>query len=291
MMKFLLFLTLIFTFSYAKITVAVSYPYIASLVDSIGGDNVDINTLAQGNWDPHFVSPKPSLIVKLRNADALIINGGDLEIGWLPPLLEKASNSRLNQSANVLDLSRKVALIDVPKSMGRENGDVHADGNPHFHLDPHNIPLLAEAVSVFLSQKDPLNASQYRKNLTVFKQQWTIHLKHWDSQMAPLRGKNIVQYHPVFNYFIRAYGMKSIGTIEPLAGIPPSSSHTMQLIALMNEKKPFCIMHDVYHPTKTGEFISDKTGIKLAILPHDVGATSSATELYSLFASIIQALR
>ena len=290
-MKFLLFLTLIFTFSHAKLTVAVTYPYIGALAHSIGGDTVAVNVLAQGNWDPHFVSPKPSLIGKLRTADVIIINGGELEIGWLPPLLDKAANAKLNNASNILDLSTKVTLVDVPKSLGRENGDVHAHGNPHFHLDPRNMLVLADAITVFLSQKDPANSENYRKNLTVFKQQWNLNLKRWEAQMAPLRGKSVVQYHPVFNYFLRAYGMKSIGTIEPLAGIPPSSAHTMKLIGLMNEQKPYCIMHDVYHPSKTGEFIASKTGVKLAILPHDVDAMSNSNDLTALFDTFIQALR
>lgn len=275
----------------AKLTITVSYPYIATLTKTIGGNAVQVETLAQGKWDPHFVSPKPSLITKMRNADLLIINGADLEIGWLPPLLEHANNGRINKVQNQLDLSKTITLIDIPSDISRARGDVHADGNPHFHTNPHNIPLLADAITQFLSQKDPAGASEYRKNLTVFKQQWSTHLKRWDGRMARLRGKEVVQYHPVFNYFIKVYGLKTIGTIEPLAGIPPSSSHTMQLIALMKEKKPYCIMHDVYHSTKTGEFIADKTGVKLAILPHDVGATSNASDLVTLFDTLIEALQ
>lgn len=290
-MRFLLFLTLMFTLSYAKLTVAVTYPYIGALAHAIGGDAIGVNVLAQGNWDPHFVSPKPSLIGKLRTADVIIINGGELEIGWLPPLLEKASNAKLNNPNNILDLSTKVTLSDVPKSVGREHGDVHAHGNPHFHLDPRNMLVLADALATFLSQKDPANSENYRKNLTVFKQQWNTNLKRWEAKMAPLRGKSVVQYHPVFNYFLRAYGMKTIGTIEPLAGIPPSSFHTMRLITLMNEQNPYCIMHDVYHPSKTGEFIASKTGIKLAILPHDVDATSRSSDLGALFDTFIEALQ
>lgn len=275
----------------AKLIVTVSYPYIGSLAKTIGGDAVQVETLAQGKWDPHFISPKPSLIAKMRNADLLIINGADLEIGWLPPLLEHANNSRINQPINQLDLSKTVTLMDVPKDISRARGDVHADGNPHFHINPHNIPLLAEAITLFLTQKDPANGQEYRKNLTMFKQQWNTHLKRWDARMAGLRGKEVVQYHPVFNYFIRTYGLKTIGTIEPLAGIPPSSSHTMELIALMKEKKPYCIMHDVYHPATTGEFIAQKSGVKLSLLPHDVGATPNASDLVALFETLIEAMQ
>lgn len=275
----------------AKLTVTVSYPYIASIADAVGGEHVQIQTLAQGNWDPHFIVPKPSLITKMRTADLLIMNGADLEIGWLPPLLERASNSRLNQQSNVLELSKKIRLIDIPDNISRAQGDVHAEGNPHFHLNPHNIPLLADAIASFLSQKDPVHADAYRKNLIAFKQEWGTHLKRWDTAMAPLRGKKVIQYHPVFSYFLRAYGLKSIATIEPLAGIPPSSAHTMKLIALAKEETPCCILHDVYHPTKTGEFIANKTGVRLVVLPHDVGITTNVRDLVALFDALTQAVR
>lgn len=290
-MRIIALLSFFILLAHAKLTVVVSYPYIESITRTIAADKIKIETLAQAKWDPHFISPKPSLITKMRNADLLIINGADLEIGWLPPLLEHANNNRINQFSNQLDLSKKVTLIDVPTTISRSNGDVHADGNPHFHLDPRNIPLLADAITTFLANKDPNNAQEYRKNLALFKHQWSIHLKRWDTLMGPLRGREVVQYHPVFNYFIRAYGLKTIGTIEPLAGIPPSSAHTMRLITLMKEKKPDFILHDVYHPTKTGEFIADKTGVKLVILPHDIGATSNASTLESFFHSLIQALQ
>jgi zinc/manganese transport system substrate-binding protein len=290
-MRLVLLLSLFVVLAHAKLAVVVSYPYIKSITEAIAGDKVTVETLAQAKWDPHFVSPKPSLVTKMRNADLLIINGADLEIGWLPPLLEHANNAQINQPNNQLDLSKKVTLIEVPTNISRAGGDVHADGNPHFHLDPRNIPFLAEAITTFLSQKDPLNGQEYRKNLSQFKQQWGTHVKRWDTLMAPLRGKEVVQYHPVFNYFIKAYGLKTIGTIEPLAGIPPSSAHTMKLIALMKEKNPYCIMHDVYHPTKTGEFIADKTGVKLVLLPHDVGAMSNTSNLVNFFDSLTQALK
>jgi zinc/manganese transport system substrate-binding protein len=290
-MRIIALLTLLLLSAEAKLTVTVSYPYIASLTQSIGAEHVAIEILAQGKWDPHFIVPKPSLVGKLRNADLLITNGADLEIGWLPPLLNRAANSRLSQNGNTLELSRKIKLIDIPADISRSGGDVHADGNPHFHLDPRNIPLLAEAISTFLSQKDPAHSDEYRKNLSAFKQQWNTHMKRWENKMAPLRGYEVVQYHPVFNYFLRAYGLKSVATIEPLAGIPPSSSHTIKLIGIINEAKPHSILHDVYHSTKTAEFLVDKTGIKLMVVPHDVGAVTQADDLVSLFDTLTQSFR
>ncbi len=290
-MRLIALLALLLSIAEAKLTVAVSYPYIASLTQTIGGDHVRVDTLAQGNWDPHFVVPKPSLITKVRNADLLITNGADLEIGWLPPLLNRAANSSLAQKGNTLELAKTVRLIDVPADTSRAGGDVHAEGNPHFHLDPRNIPILADAVASFLSRKDPANASDYQTNLAVFKQQWSSHLKRWETKMAPMKGKEVVQYHSVFNYFLRSYGLRSVATIEPLAGIPPSSAHTMKLVSLIQERNPCCIMHDVYHPTKTGEFLRAKTGIRLVVLPHDVGAQKGSNDLVSLFDTLIQSLR
>lgn len=290
-MRLITILLLLATTVFAKLTVTVSYPYIASLTKTIGANAINVETLAQGNWDPHFVVPKPSLITKVRNTDLLIINGADLEIGWLPPLLERASNKEISNPSHLLDLSKKVVLIEQSSDTSRAKGDVHADGNPHFHLDPRNIPVLADAIASFLSQNDPANKNLYLTNAQAFKQQFSTHLKRWATQMAPLKGKGVIQYHPVFNYFIRAYGMKSVGTIEPLAGIPPSSSHTMKLISQMKSTPPYCIMHDVYHPTKTGTFIAESTGVKLILLPHDVGATSNASDLINLFNSLVGSLQ
>lgn len=275
----------------ANIKVVVTYPYIGALTETIGGEKVDTEVLAQGSWDPHFVIPKPSLIGKIRNADLLIFNGADLEIGWLPPLLERASNHKINHPSNTLNLSKTVKLIDIPSDISRAKGDVHADGNPHFHLDPRNIPILADAITTFLIQKDPGNHDFYRKKLASFKMEWSANLKEWDRQMAPLKGEGVIQYHPVFNYFLRAYGLKNIGTIEPLAGIPPSSSHTFKLIQTIDSAKPRWIFNDVYHPVKTAEFLHDKTGIKLLIMPHDVGSMKEAKDLETLFDSLCGRLR
>lgn len=287
-------LTLLFAFCsglYAQLNVTVTYPYIAELTKTVGEGYVEVQTLSAGNWDPHFIVPKPSLVGKVRSADLLITNGADLEIGWLPPLLSRASNDALAQKNHILELSKSVQLIDVPADTSRAGGDVHAEGNPHFHLDPRNITLLADAIETFLSRNDPAHKNEYHKNNLAFKQKWSLNLKRWESQMAPLRGKKVIQYHPVFNYFLRAYGIKSVATIEPLAGIPPSASHIMNLIEVANDTHPKWIMHDVYHSPKTGTFLSDKTGVKLLILPHDIDSNNKANDLTTLFDTFIQSLR
>lgn len=273
----------------ADLKVAAAYPYIGELAKKIGGDHVSVTVLAPGSWDPHFVVPRPSLIAKLRRADAMIINGGELEIGWLPPLVDRANNAKIRGNGT-LELTRCVTLIDVPAEVSRAGGDVHPGGNPHFHLDPHNILAAASAVSEFLAQKDPSNAAAYAENLKQFTQTWKKNLERWNTAMQSAKGRRVVQYHGIFDYFLRAYGIESIGTIEPLPGIPPSTKHTMELIGMIKTEKPCCILHDVYHPTKTAEFIASKTDIALHVVPHDIEATDEATDLVHLYDALVEAV-
>jgi len=284
----LIFLPLTLT---AKLNIAVSYPYIGALLHEIGGENVKVTVLAKGNWNPHFVVPRPSLISKLRRSDALIMNGAQLEIGWLPPLIRRAANTKVNPNAqSFLNLSHQIDLILKPKSVDRSLGDVHPDGNPHFHLDPNNILILAQKISDFLVRIDASNQQEYEKNTAVFMKKWKHHLLRWEDVMKPKKGMQVIQFHNNLAYFNAAYGLKNIGTIEPLPGIPPSSRHTLELIKLIKKNKPSCILHDVYHSTKTAQYLVDKTGIKLIIMPHDVGALESIDSLVGLFDYLTEAI-
>jgi zinc/manganese transport system substrate-binding protein len=279
-----LFLLLIPFSLFAHLNIAVSYPYIGALTRAVGGDHVTTTVLAKGNWDPHFVVPRPSLIAKMRRADALIMNGGQLEIGWLPPLIRRGNNPKVNPGApTFLNLAHGIELINKPSEVDRSKGDVHPAGNPHFHLDPRNIPLLAKRIAAFLISIDAEHRSVYEKNLSTFTAKWEKDLARWDQIMAPKKGMKVVQFHDNLAYFNRAYGLKNIATIEPLPGIPPSPRHTLEVISLIRAEHPCCILHDVYHSTKTAEYIRDKTGIKIILMPHDVGALDSAGTLAALF--------
>ncbi|MFA6196107.1 MAG: zinc ABC transporter substrate-binding protein [Sulfurimonas sp.] len=276
----------------ANMSIAVSYPYIGALTKAIGGDKVDIVVLAKGNWDPHFVVPKPSLIAKVRDADALIMNGGQLEIGWLPPLINRAANPKIETNAKTfLDLSRHVEFLQKPASVDRSGGDVHPDGNPHFHLDPNNILVLAQSIKEFLISIDSQNRTVYEKNYAEFSGMWKDKLGLWKAKMADKNGLKVVQYHDVMAYFNHAYGLISIASIEPLPGVVPSSKHTIELIELIKKEKPCSLLHDVYHDTKTADFISEKSGIKVIMMPHDVGALENIDDLVSLFDYLTSAIK
>ena len=174
----------------AKLKVVCTYPYIGDLARTIGGERVEVTVLAKGTDDPHFVVPKPSFLSKLRAADLLIVNGADLEVGFVPVLIRQSNNPKIQSpETGLLDLSRFVTLREVPAVLSRAEGDVHPQGNPHFHLDPHYVPLLARAVAERLSALDPSGGAIYQRLLAGFLNRWSEKQEEWDRRLAPLKGK------------------------------------------------------------------------------------------------------
>lgn len=286
MKKLLLISTLLLASTlFAKMQVATTYNYLGEVTKAIGGEEVAVTVLASPKLDPHFIVPKPSLIGKLRREDLLIINGGQLEIGWLPPLLKSAHNSKINAGAKgFLDVSGAVNMINKPQSVTRAFGDIHPDGNPHFATDIHNILPIAKLISLKLSLLDPSHKALFENNYQKFETE--IKALIASLEQSSCQGKKVVQYHALFNYAINAEGMQSIGTIEPLPGITPSSKHTLQLIQLMKAEDVKTILQDVYHEKKTAKFIAAKTGAKVSIVPHDVGAVEGSETLEKFYTMV-----
>ncbi len=291
-MKKTLFTTLLLTTAiFAKINVATTYNYLGEVTKAIGGDEVKVTVLANPKLDPHFITPKPSLIGKLRGEDLLIINGGQLEIGWLPPLLKSANNPKIRIGAEgFLDVSGAVEMMDKPVSVSRAYGDIHPDGNPHFATDIHNIIPIAELISMKLSLVDPTNRAKYAENFQSFKTKMEKLTEDLANQYKSCQNKKVVQYHELFNYALKAYGVQSVGNIEPLPGISPSSKHSMELIVKMKNQKVKTILQDVYHEKRTAKFIANKAVAKVEIVPHDVGATDSADSLETFYQEIAEKL-
>lgn len=289
--KTIIILLMLATAASAKLKVVTTYPYIADIVKIIGKDRVSATALAPGAWDPHFVVPKPSLIARVRQADLLILNGAELEIGWLPPVVREARNPKVKPgSGGFLDLSAYIELIDVPENVSRAQGDVHPSGNPHFCLDPHNIKIIAEAVRERLSALDLNNSDFFQKNLDNFLKLWDNKLKEWENALKPLVGAKVVQYHKNYDYFCNRYGIIPIIELEPLPGIAPTSKHILRVINVVKNKNAKIILNDVYHSTKPAELVADKTGIKVIVLPHDVNAVKEAKNIVSLFDEIVRRL-
>ncbi len=284
-MKKLLLLTILLQgFLFASLRVDTTYSTMGKITQEIGGDLVSVTVLGSAKYDPHFIVPKPSLISKLRRADLLIINGGGLELGWLPPLLRAANNAKIQNGAKgLLDMSHSISMIDVPTSVSRAFGDVHAQGNPHFVTDPHQVLVMAEAIKQKLIELDPENEKIYQDNFNVFQKKWQNYLQNFDTKMQMCRGKKVVQYHELYNYFLKRYDIQSIGNIEPLPGIAPSSKHTLELIMKMRQNHVKTILQDVYHEQKTAAFIADKTGAKVQIIPHDIHAVKGSNTLENFY--------
>lgn len=273
----------------ARLNVVSSYPYISSLVSEIAGNTVKNDTLASGAWDPHFIVAKPSLILKLRKADLLIINGAQQEIGWMPPLLRQSRNAKIQAGqAGLLDLSAFVNKIQVPANVSRALGDVHPQGNPHFVLDPDNVPRMAQAVSQRLCQLDQGNCNSFRQNATRFTQRWQQAASGWEKRMAPLKGQKVVQYHRLHDYFLQHYGLNSVNTLEPLPGIPPTPQHLNTVIQQIDRENVSWNLRSVYQPLGPSKTVSDKTKARLLTLPHDVQAVPQAKDLFSLYETLLK---
>jgi zinc/manganese transport system substrate-binding protein len=269
--------------------VVAAYPYIGDLVERIGGSNVRVFSLARGDYNPHVIIPRPSFIAQVRRADLLIISGAQLEIGWMPPLLRQANNPAVQTGEpGFLDLSQYVTLIDVPTSVSREQGDVHPEGNPHFYLDPENILLIARAIKDKLVQLDSRNASYYENRYREFSDLWGQKLVEWSDKMKPLENTRVVQYHKNYDYFLHRYKLQIAGTVEPLPGIPPTSKHIEHLENVLTMTPARFILQDVYNPDDASRHLAEKLKMKLVVLPHDIGAVSEATGIFSLFDELVR---
>lgn len=275
--------------AFAKPNIVVSYPYIEDLVNKIGKDKVSVFVFSKGTQDPHFIVPKPSLIAKARNADLLILNGAELEIGWIPPIIKQASNPNIQTGTKgYLDLSKYINLIEKPSSVSRSDGDVHPDGNPHFLLDPNNMIIISKAITKKLSELDPSNKKFYNDNNLSFTKKWNEKLVVWNQKMKNSKVKKVIQYHKLYNYFLNRFKIKNIDTLEPLPGITPTSSHLAKVMDEIKNENVRLILQDVYHNSNASKLVAERTNISYVLLSHDVGATAGAKDVFSLFDEIVE---
>jgi zinc/manganese transport system substrate-binding protein len=274
-----------------QLQVVATYGYIGDIVQRIGKDRVAVVTLARGDYNPHVIIPKPSYIAKLRSADLLIINGGQLEIGWLPQIIKQANNGAVQPGERgFLDLSMHVHLIDVPTSVSRELGDVHPEGNPHFFMDPDNIPIIAKAITERLSELDPDNQTFYEANNKELNALWQQNMKTWEEKLKPFKGEKIIEYHRIFDYFLHRFGFVIVGTVEPLPGIPPTTKHIADIEKLIQREQVKFLLQDVYNPQDASSYLSKRLNVKLIVIPHDVGAVQEADNVFNVFNEIVRRL-
>jgi zinc/manganese transport system substrate-binding protein len=278
----------------AKVRVVTSIDTLAALTRDVGGDRVEVQSLSHGYEDPHFVQAKPSLIVTLNRADAVAYVGLELEVGWLPPLIQQSRNPKIQQGQpGNIDCSQGINVEDVPNIPAdklRALGDIHPLGNPHYWIPPKNALGVARLLAARLSQLDPAGADQYRAHLADFEKRLTAKTAEWDKRAAPLRGAKIVTYHKSWSYVAGWLGMQEIGYIEPKPGVPPSTQHTADLIAFMRKEGARLVLEESFYPRNLAQLVAEKGGARLAILPSDVGAAPGIKTYFDLVDAVLAEL-
>ncbi|HVR60279.1 MAG TPA: metal ABC transporter substrate-binding protein [Polyangia bacterium] len=276
----------------AKVNVVASIETLADLARQVGGDRVEVKSLARGYMDPHFVEPKPSLVIDLNRADLLVHVGLELEIGWLPPLVLGARNPRiqLGQPGN-LDASTGIHVLDVPATkIDRSLGDIHAQGNPHYWIPPASAAIVAREIAERLASIDPAGKASYDARLAAFLAELERRRADWEKRAAPLRGTKIVTYHKSWSYLSSWLGLEEVGYVEPKPGIPAPPSHIAQLIGAMKRDGVKLILMESFYPRSTVDLVADKAGARALVVPSDVGAAPNIKSYFDLVEAVIQKL-
>jgi len=275
----------------AQIRVVATTPDLASVARDIGGDRVNVVALAKPTEDPHFVDAKPSFIVTLSRADALIEGGAELELGWLPPLLDNSRNSRIAAGApGRIVASEGIRLLEIPTSFDRSKGDIHSLGNPHFMIDPVSVKIIARNIANHFAQIDPKSAATYNANLARFNSRLDAKLAEWQRQLTPYRGAKIVTYHKDFIYLAARFGLSIVDELEPKPGIAPSPAHLAQVIREMKAANAKVILVQPFQNRKTAETVARQTGAAVLDAPQQPGAVSNTTTYFGMMDNLVHAL-
>jgi zinc/manganese transport system substrate-binding protein len=269
----------------SKLNVMTTTEDLASIAREVGGDRISVDFIARGYQDPHFVEAKPSFILKLQRAQLLVVVGRELEVGWLPPLVQQSRNARVQPGASgYLDASLQARILDIPQGqITRAMGDVHPLGNPHYWLDPENGKVIARAIAGKLAQLQPNDKAYFDQRLADFTNRLSEAEKGWLAAMAPYRGVKVVTYHRSYTNFADRFGLNVIGYVEPRPGIPPSPRHTLDLINEMKAQNVKLVLVEPYFDLKTPNSIGRQTGAQVVVLPPSVGGEKEITDYFKLF--------
>lgn len=276
--------------AHAKLRVFACEPEWGSLVNELAGDKVDVDVATNALQDVHQIEAKPSLIAKIRSADLAVCDGAELEIGWLPKLIQQSGNSKIASGPGSFMAASQIQTLEKPSALDRANGDVHPEGNPHVQMDPHRLLTIARALDARLAQLDPANAATYQSRLADFSNRWNAAIAKWTAEAAPLKGRNIVVHHNSWIYLTTWLGMKQIGSLEPKPGVPPTSAHLASLIDTTKSSNTLAIVRAAYQDGKPSEWLSEHTGVPAVSLPFTVGGDAQSKDLFGLYDSTIAKL-
>src|SRR6202521_1594610 len=269
----------------SKLNVVATTEDLASIAREVGGDRMTVESIARGYQDPHFVEAKPSFILKLQKADLLIVVGRELEIGWLPPLIQQSRNGKIQVGAQgYLDASLDATILEIPNgNITRAMGDVHPLGNPHYWMDPENGKRIAKEIADKFSELRSGDNTFFQQQLASFTTRLDAAEKRWLAQMAPYKGTKMVTYHRSFPNFAERFGLDIMGYVEPRPGIPPTPQHTLDLINEMKRQNVKLVLVEPYFDLKTPDAIGRDTGAQVLVMPPSVGGVKEITDYFKLF--------
>ena len=288
LMKFLLSAS-----SYAsdQINIFACEPEWKSLAEEIGGDKVKAITATHAKQDPHHIRARPSLIAKIRRADLIFCSGAGLEVGWMPILLQKANSKVQPGKLGYLVASNYTPVIDIPEKVDRSHGDVHPEGNPHVHLNPNNILLVAKELNKRLAVIDSINKNYYQENYNNFINKWNKSILLWEKNIENFEGKRIIIHHKSFDYLFHWMKLDEVASLEVKPGIPPTASHLKNILRDINNNPADIIVLSPYDPSEGALWLSKQTKIPVVTLPYTIGGNEESINLFALFDSSIKIIQ
>lgn len=270
--------------AHAALKVLATTPDWAALAGELGGDRVNVYAATNPFQDVHRVEAKPSLVARARSADLVVATGAELEVGWLPVLVQESGNAHIQPgSPGYFEAAAQLRLLEVPSSVDRSMGDVHPQGNPHVQLDPHNIASVAQALTARLSTLDPGGAAYYQARGADFQARWQQAIARWEARAAPLKGVTVVVIHKDQVYLCHWLGLHEVAAIEPKPGVPPSAGYLAELVTKLSAAPPRLILRNAYNDPKAVEWLAGKINVPVITLPFSVGGTPEAKDLFGLF--------
>ncbi len=276
----------------AELRVFACEPEWAALVMELGGDKVNAWSATHALQDPHRIEARPSLIARARNAQLVVCTGAELEAGWLPSVLRESGSAGVQPGRpGHFEAAALVARLEIPLKLDRAEGDVHASGNPHIHLDPHNLLAVAAPLAKRMGELDAANAAHYAERQRAFAERLRAAIARWEKEAAPLRGMRVVAQHRSFSYLFRWLGLVEAGTLEPKPGIEPGSAHLAQLVTQAKAQQAKLIVRTPFDSPRPGEWLAARTGMPLATLPFTVGGSERAQDLFGLFDDTLAKLK
>ncbi len=277
--------------AHAAFNIFATVPEWAALSSELGGDKVHVYLATSPLQDPHHVQAKPSLIARARTADLVVATGAELEVGWLPLVLQQAGNAKVQPGApGYFEATAYVNLLDKPTRLDRAEGDVHPGGDPHIQGDPRNIARVAEALAQRLEQLDPSNAATYKSRYDAFSKKWAAAIAQWEREAAPLRGVPIVVQHKGFTYTEAWLGLKEVAALEPKPGMEPTASHLAEVLAILQRTPAKMVVHAAYQSDQASQWLAQRAHINNVALPFTVGGTPGAKDLFGFFEDTVQRL-